>query len=72
MHEGIKIEVTTKHQIENNAPQTMWIWPGLRLIGAGHKVPKGIFVEVKACDTEKVTLDSGLELTHPKFVKAFA
>ena len=42
----------------------MWLWPGLRLIGAGHKVPKGTFVEVKACDAEKVTLDNDLVLTH--------
>jgi len=62
--DAIKIEVTTKHQVDNNAPQTMWLWPGLRLIGAGHKVPKGIFVEVKACDNEKVTLDNDLVLTH--------
>ena len=53
-----------KHQVDNNAPQTMYIWPGLRLIGAGHKAPKGIFVEVKACDAEKVTLDNDLTLTH--------
>ena len=56
--------MTTKHQIDNNAPQDLHIWPGLRLIGAGHKVPKGIFLEVKACDTEKVTLDNDLTLTH--------
>ena len=62
---AVKIEVPIgKHQIDNNAPQTMWLWPGLRLIGAGHKVPKGIFVEVKACDGEKVTLDNDLTLTH--------
>ena len=61
---AIKIEVNGKHQIDNNAPQTMYIWPGLRLIGAGHKVPKGIFVQVKACDGERVTLDNDLVLTH--------
>ena len=55
---------TGKHQIDNNAPQTMFVFPGLRLIGSGHKVPKGIFVEVRACDNEKVTLDNDLVLTH--------
>ena len=62
---AVKIEVPTgKHQIDNNAPQTMYIWPGLRLVGSGGKVSKGIFVEVKACDAEKVTLDNDLSLTH--------
>ena len=37
---------------------------GLRLIGAGHKVPKGIFVVVNACVSEKDTLDNGLTLTR--------
>jgi hypothetical protein len=64
---AIKIEVPIgKHQIDNNAPQTLYLWPGLRLIGAGHRCPKGIFVEVKACDSEKVTLDNDLTLTHPQ------
>ena len=29
-----------------NAPQTMRVWPGLRLVGAGGKVSKGCFVTV--------------------------
>ena len=44
----------------------MYLWPGLRLIGSGHKCPKGIFVTVKACDGERVTLDNDLVLTHPQ------
>ena len=27
-----------------NSPQSMRVWPGLRLIGAGGKIPKGVFV----------------------------
>ena len=30
-----------------NQPQTMRLWPGLRLVGAGGKVPKGCFVTVR-------------------------
>jgi hypothetical protein len=62
--DAVEIPVTTKHQIDNNRPQVMFLWPGLRLLGAGHKVQKGIFVTVKACDTEKVVLDNDLTLTH--------
>ena len=29
-----------------NSPQSMRVWPGLRLIGAGGKIPKGVFVAV--------------------------
>ena len=26
-----------------NSPQSMRVWPGLRLMGAGGKIPKGVF-----------------------------
>ena len=29
-----------------NSPQSMRVWPGLRLMGAGGKMPKGVFVAV--------------------------
>ena len=61
---AVEIQVVTKHSIDNNVPQIMWLWPGLRLLGAGHKVQKGIFTKVKACDAEKVVLDNDLTLTH--------
>jgi hypothetical protein len=63
-NDAVEIKVLTKHSIDNNVPQIMWLWPGLRLLGAGHKVQKGIFTKVKACDTEKVVLDNDLSLTH--------
>jgi hypothetical protein len=55
--DAVEISVTTKHSIDNNVPQIMWLWPG-------HKVQKGIFTKVKACDKEKVVLDNDLTLTH--------
>ena len=61
---AIEIRVTTKHQIHNNAPQTMWLWPGLRLIGAGHNIQKSIFTTAQACDAQKVVLDNILTLTY--------
>ena len=33
-----------------NSPQSMRVWPGLRLIGAGGKIPKGVFVAVAEVD----------------------
>ena len=35
-----------------NSPQSMRVWPGLRLIGAGAKIPKGVFVVVAEVGTE--------------------
>ena len=35
----------------------MRVWPGLRLIGAGGKIPKGVFVAVA-----EVRLDNGMRL----------
>ena len=37
-----------------NAPQTMRVWPGLRLVGAGGKVAKGTFMRVAETDAERV------------------
>jgi hypothetical protein len=48
----------------DNACQDMHVWPGLRLIGAGGRVHKGLFVCVTACDSETVSLDNGLVLEH--------
>ena len=48
----------------------MWIWPGLRLIGAGGKLLKGVFYEVENCDQETVCLTSGETLNHDEFVKS--
>ena len=47
-----------------NASQDMYVWPGLRLIGAGGSVYKGMFVSVTACDSETVSLDNGMDLQH--------
>ena len=45
--------------VPTNAPQTMRVWPGLRLIGAGGKVQKGTFVTVEAVEGDVVRLESG-------------
>ena len=34
-----------------NAPQNMWIWPGLRMLGAGGTCLKGVFMRLKAMRT---------------------
>ena len=47
-----------------NAPQTMRVWPGLRLVGAGGKVTKGTFARVAEADAERVTLDGGQQFAH--------
>ena len=47
-----------------NKPQTMMIWPGLRLLGAGHKCLKGLFYEVKAVDDAFIELTCGQKLNH--------
>ncbi len=44
---------------QGNAPQNMWIWPGLRMLGAGGKCLKGVFYEIESYENEIVTLVSG-------------
>ena len=48
----------------------MWIWKGLRLLGAGgRKCLKGVFYEIEECDNDVVKLKSGEELSHDECVK---
>ena len=54
---------------QGNTPQNMWIWKGLRLIGAGGKLLKGVFYQVESCDNETVRLTSGETLSHDETIK---
>ena len=50
-------------------PQTMRVWPGLKLIGAGGRVTKGIYVHVAEVGPEKIVLDGGDSFTHTALLK---
>ena len=42
----------------------MRVWPGLRLIGAGGKILKGVFVAVAEVEPDGVRLDNGMRLKN--------
>lgn len=50
---------------ELTAPQSMWVWPGLEVVGAvtTPKIKWGIFYTIKSVDEQTVTL-GGVTLTH--------
>ena len=51
-------------------PQSMWLWPGLRVIRAGGgPVKKGIFESVATVSEEGVVLHSGVSLTAHQAVR---
>ena len=52
-----------------NSPQTMRVWPGLKLVGAGGKVAKGTFVQVAEVGPEKVVLDGGQAFSHAELLR---
>ncbi len=52
-----------------NQPQSMWVWSGLRVIGAGGKCLKGLFYTIRAVSAEQVFLD-GLTLSHQEAVRS--
>ena len=52
-----------------NSPQSMRVWPGLKLVGAGGKVPRGVFVTVKEVDGERVHLDGGQQFSHAELLR---
>ena len=48
----------------------MRVWPGLRLIGAGGKIPKGVFVAVAEVEPDGVRLDNGMRLKNQELLRA--
>ena len=53
-----------------NSPQSMRVWPGLRLIGAGGKIRKGVFVAVAEVEPDGVRLDNGMRLKNQELLRA--
>ena len=53
-----------------NSPQSRRVWPGLRLIGAGGKIPKGVFVAVAEVEPDGVRLDNGMRLKNQELLRA--
>ena len=47
-----------------NSPQSMRVWPGLCLIGAGGKIPKRVFVAVVEVEPDGMRLDNGMRLKN--------
>ena len=54
---------------QNNDPQSLWVWPGLALIGAGGKVLRGILTQVVRCTPEEVELSGGQTLAPDQLVR---
>ena len=58
-YESVPTNGCSQTATPQNSPQSMWVWPGLRLIGAGGKIPKGVFVAVAEVEPDGVRLDNG-------------
>ncbi|OLP75717.1 hypothetical protein AK812_SmicGene44442 [Symbiodinium microadriaticum] len=56
--DALVVPYEARGAVPTNAPQTMRVWPGLRLIGAGGKVQKGTFLTVEAVEGDLVRLES--------------
>ena len=65
---ALLVEYAGSRATGTNAPQTMRVWPGLRLVGAGGKVRKGVFVTVSEVG-ERVSLESGQSFEHQELLK---
>jgi hypothetical protein len=48
----------------------MWLWPGIRLIGSGGAVKKGVFETVAAVTPDEIVLESGTCLTAHQGVRS--
>ena len=63
-------EAGTPCTATQNSPQSMRVWPGLRLIGAGGKIPKGVFVAVAEVEPDGVRLNNGMRLKNQELLRA--
>ena len=59
-------------RVQLNAPQQMWLWPGIKLLGClpieKLGIRNGVEYTVQAVDTTTVTLENGPTLTHEQAV----
>ena len=54
-----------------NGPQSCFMWPGLRMIGTGGMVKKGVFVTITHVTQDgDVTLDNGAQLTKEQAIRS--
>ena len=67
--EAVTLRYEGRAAAGTNAPQTMRVWPGLRLVGAGGKVAKGCFVAVAEAGPESVKLETGERFTHTELLR---
>ena len=67
--EAVTLRYEGRAAAGTNAPQTMRVWPGLRLVGAGGKVAKGCFVAVTEAGPGAVRLDTGERFTHAELLR---
>ena len=67
--EAVTLRYEGRAAAGTNAPQTMRVWPGLRLVGAGGKVSKGCFVAVTEAGPDAVRLDTGERFTHAELLR---
>jgi hypothetical protein len=52
------------------SPQSMWLWPGLKVVGAGGAVPKGVFESLQTVSEDEVTLHNGTRLTAHQTIRS--
>ena len=66
---ALVVEHRAPQQAGTNQPQTMRVWPGLRLVGAGGRVPKGCFATVREVAEERISLDDGQSFTPAELLR---
>ena len=56
--------------VSKAGPQSMWLWSGVTVVGAGGAVKKGVFETVAHATPEEVVLHSGTRLTVHQAVRS--
>jgi hypothetical protein len=69
--EKVPDAVFYKTQVTGKAgPQSMWLWPGLTVVGAGGAVKKGLFETIAHVTPEEVVLCNGTRLAAHQAVRS--
>ena len=53
-----------------NTPQSMWVWPGQRLIGSGGVVKKSVFETVETVTPDEIVLHCATRLTAHQGIRS--
>ena len=68
--DAIFFQAPVTGKVGGTSSQCMWMWPGLKVIGAGGAVKKEVFETVAVVSPDKIRLHNGVRLTGSQAIRS--